>query len=283
MSFLFQIQKNEIIITGYEGPVSYLQIPETLEDRPVTQIAASAFSGRTDLIYAKLPATITKLGRFAFYGCSALEKISLSDGIIDYGDGVFRQCRNMHEAELDIREQRYYVLKELLADTDRVITADITFPGGRARLTFPEYLFEYIEDTRARAIHLHIEGTGYNYRECVSRKSIDFRSYDRSFEKLRSASPSLACRIAMDRLCFPYNLENPHLTAIRNICALLGKMQLRWRFWNAEQTGCKCSRLSSCFQLMLFMIVFSLHHRKTCRSVLPFLLLRCRVRTKRAG
>ncbi|MBQ9064914.1 MAG: leucine-rich repeat domain-containing protein [Blautia sp.] len=187
--------------------MSYLQIPETLEDRPVTQIAASAFSGRTDLIYAKLPATITKLGRFAFYGCSALEKISLSDGIIDYGDGVFRQCRNMHEAELDIREQRYYVLKELLADTDRVITADITFPDGRARLTFPEYLFEYIEDTRARAIHLHIEGTGYNYRECVSRKSIDFRSYDRSFEKLRSASPSLACRIAMDRLCFPYNLE----------------------------------------------------------------------------
>ena len=208
MPILYEKHESEITITGYEGTISHLQIPDALDGFPVTAIAHSAFSMRKDLVYARLPGTLRKLERFSFYGCPSLAKISLSDGIEEYCDGAFRNCGGLREAEIFLRNGHCSVLKELLADTDRAVTLLITMRDGFARLTFPEYLIENQEDTRARAIHFHIEGAGYHYRECVSRERIDFRSYDRSFDRIRLQDVPLSCRIAMDRLCFPYMLES---------------------------------------------------------------------------
>ncbi len=227
MPLLYDITSSGITITGCEGTVSYLQIPETLNALPVTQIAPSAFSRQPDLKYAKLPGSLKKLGRFAFYGCPALSSVSLADGIAEYSDGAFRQCRNLSSIELGLENRRFSVLKDLLADTDRTITITMAMPDGKAILTFPEYLVEYQEDTFARAIHFHIEGAGYYYRECVDRKGIDFSGYDRAFDRIRLQDVPLACRIAMDRLICPYALEPSADEVYRKHLRTFGKEAVR--------------------------------------------------------
>ena len=101
------------------------------------------------------------------------------------------------------------MLRDLLGDSDQLIRFTLVFPDGSAKLTFPDYLTEYHEDTRARAIHIHIEGAGFSYRETVSRTGIDFRGYDRLFERIRYQEAGPAVQTSLDRLCYPYALETP--------------------------------------------------------------------------
>ncbi|MBQ9511557.1 MAG: leucine-rich repeat domain-containing protein, partial [Lachnospiraceae bacterium] len=58
----------------------------------------------------------------------------------------------------------------------------------------------------ASAIHQTIEGAGYAYRECVSRKGIDYAGYDALFDRVRQIAPVTAEDIAMNRLMTPYKL-----------------------------------------------------------------------------
>lgn len=206
MPFTFEKNADEIRITGYDGAISHLRIPEEVVGLPVRTIAKSAFSHRNDLVFAELPASLRRLERFAFYSCTNLKQVVLHDGITDYYDGIFRLCGSLREVEMDLTGGRTVVLKELLADHDRALRFLLHLPRGDARLVFPEYLEEYVEDTRARAIHSNIVGTGYAYRECVSKSGIDFREYDRIFDRTRRLDPALAGEIALERLLFPLDL-----------------------------------------------------------------------------
>ncbi|MBQ9063760.1 MAG: leucine-rich repeat protein [Eubacterium sp.] len=215
MSILYEIRNQEIAVTGYDGAVTWLQIPETIEGKQVTCIAHSAFAHRPELRYVSLPAGMRRLERFAFYDCRQLERITLYDGIRDYYDGVIGQCRHLEEIELNLSGGHYNVLRDLLGDSDQLIRFTLKFPDGTAKLTFPDYLTEYHEDTRARAIHIHIEGAGFSYRETVSRTGIDFRGFDRLFERIRYQEAGPAVQTSLDRLCFPYALEEPEAEQYR--------------------------------------------------------------------
>ncbi len=209
MPILYEQRNEEIAVTGYSGEVTWLQVPDTIEGLPVTCIAHSAFAHRPELRYVSLPASVRRLERFAFYDCRRLEQITMSDGIREYYDGVIGQCRRLDEIHLDLSGGHYNVLRDLLGDSDQLIRFTLLFPDGSAKLTFPDYLTEYHEDTRARAIHIHIEGAGFSYRETVSRNGIDFRGYDRLFERIRYQEAGPAVQTSLDRLCYPYALEAP--------------------------------------------------------------------------
>ena len=207
MALLYIVENEQITVTGYEGEISHLQIPDDINGLPVRRIAKSAFARRPELVYAKLPETLISLERFAFYSCPNLKQVVLGDNITDYGDGVFRLCENLREMELSLRQERYAILKELLADNEGTLRFHLHLPGSDACLTFPDYQVQYQEDTWARAIHSRIEGAGFTYRECVRRTGIDFRGYDKAFDRIQADNPALAAQIAMDRLLFPYQLE----------------------------------------------------------------------------
>lgn len=214
MSLLFEIKESPaagdpgqcVTAAGYDGEVIHLQIPDRIDGLPVRGIAPWAFANRAELEYVSLPDTLRTLDRFAFYSCRNLKKVLLGDGIVDYGDGVFRQCHSLSEIELRLADGHFDILREILSDTDRTLRFILHLPDGEACLTFPDYLAEYEEDTRARQMHYHIEGIGFSYRECVSRAGIDFRSYDRLFSRIRMDEQRQAAQIAMDRLLYPYAL-----------------------------------------------------------------------------
>ena len=183
-----------------------MTIPERIEEFPVRSIGKSAFSGREDLLSVELPATIDTLGRYAFYNCKNLRSMCLHDRVEDYYDGVIKQCQSLSEITLHQERGSFSVMKELLADNDRRLTFTIE-PVG-LRLTFPAYVYDFVEDVEARVLHHKIEGSGYPYRECVTRKGVDLLAYDRLFSHVISDDYEAAIMVALNRLRYPVELED---------------------------------------------------------------------------
>ena len=112
-------KEHTITVTGYEGTIRHLVIPDQVDGCPVKTIGKNAFSAREDLESVSIPKTVETLGRYAFYNCKKLKSISLYDSVEDYYDGVIKQCHCLEEVKLTQLRGDYSVMKELLADTDR--------------------------------------------------------------------------------------------------------------------------------------------------------------------
>ena len=72
-----------------------LEIPATYLDKSVTEIGYEAFSRRTDIVGSVvIPDSVTSIGSNAFYRCSALETVEISDTsqLASIGNGAFAHC-----------------------------------------------------------------------------------------------------------------------------------------------------------------------------------------------
>ncbi len=203
-------------ITGVNEPVSRLLIPGEIGGMPVVSIGDHAFSGLEEIREARLPETVRAVKDFAFYHCRNLKRLSLSDGVKDYHHGVTKQCRALRRIDVTFAGDSYGLLRDILLDNDYRLTFDLHFPDGDARLTMPDYAYIYQEDTMARAIHFHIEGAGFSYRECVKRGKIDFHGYDSLFARAVVDDPATAADMAFDRLMVPYQLAKEAKAAYRS-------------------------------------------------------------------
>ena len=201
------------MITGFDGNVSNLVVPCEIEGYPVEAIGNHAFSGRQDLISVELPESIKTLYGFAFHNCRKVRKISLFDSLDDYYDGVCRQCDSLKRVEITINRSWYEVVRNFLADNDRTlefvlrIKEESTGDYTTACLTFPEYVYDFNENTMARTIQFSIAGSGMFYRECVDRRSMGYRQYDRLFEKAVIDGNAISENIALGRLLYPVELS----------------------------------------------------------------------------
>ena len=196
-----------IEITGYEGSVAHLIVPGELDGVKVEAIGNHAFSGRNDLVHVTLPESIRTLYGFAFHNCRNLKKITLFDSIDDYYDGVCRQCDSLRDIEITLSRGWFEVVRNFLADYDGTLRFMLTLPEGeKACLTFPAYVYDFNENTMARTIQFSIAGSGMFYRECVDRRSMDYRGYDRLFEKALIDGNAVSEDIAIGRVLYPIEL-----------------------------------------------------------------------------
>jgi hypothetical protein len=216
-------------LTGWEGTAGTAVIPSHVRDLPVTKIASHAFDGRTDLRELRLPDSVTSIGAFCFYNCRSLKKIHMYDSVEDFYDGALRQCLSLEEITIEFREKDHYsIVKEILADNDRMLTFHLVLPDGiQLRLTFPAYFDGFKEDTMARAIHHSINGSGFSYRECISRAGVDYREYDSLFARTRLQDAHLATEIACERLCRPCELREKPRDMYREFLRENGSEALR--------------------------------------------------------
>ena len=195
-----------ITVTGRDDASPDLRIPEALEGLPVLEVASHAFENDAAVESVRLPVTLEMVGSFAFYNCAALREIYFSDSIGSFGLGAIRSSEKLTDLHFRADRGRYGVLIGLLEDVEIALTVHVAMKEGEACFHFPAYVRGFREDTRARAFHSFIEGQGVAYREAVTRKGVDIRSYDRLFPRAAGDSWQVAAPIALARLRYPWQL-----------------------------------------------------------------------------
>jgi hypothetical protein len=214
---------------------------------PIEEINNRAFASRDDIESVFLTDKVKKIRPYAFHNCHNLHYIKLSDSVVDYYDGAIRQCQELQEIDISFNQMgSFRLLKEIIGDSDAMIPVLIHFPVDEehlradefldklperalrreetentdgsisrrtmvtAALTFPSYADNYEEDTFSRAFHEHIEGSGYNTRQLVTRTEIDFSGYDRQFQRFTYDEPASAVNAAFGRLMYPWRLSDEY-------------------------------------------------------------------------
>ncbi len=87
----YTITEKGALITGMEGDITLLTIPDKLDGHPVIGIGERAFEGK-GLVSVTLPAGLTEIGWFAFYGCEDLLYVTLPYSVSSIGYAVFDGC-----------------------------------------------------------------------------------------------------------------------------------------------------------------------------------------------
>lgn len=206
----YTLKNKTIIITGGFKDQSIIDIPATVDGCPVTEIEKYAFSGREELKEVILPESIQRIGGHAFYNCKNLSHAELHDGIRELEDGAFKNCYSLSRITMHSHEGREGCIRNLMSDNIQEITLDIFYDNGeRSRLFFPTFEDDYVENTPARIFQAVSYGTGGAYRQCMQVGTLDYRDFDRLFERsVREDRPEAAVFNCIGRLMYPYKLFN---------------------------------------------------------------------------
>lgn len=87
-------------IDGYRGKEDYLDIPSTIDGRPVTSIGAAAFYEHITLVTVVIPKGVTSIGEYAFQGCISLSHVVIPDTVTSIAHDAFNLCKSLSYVEL---------------------------------------------------------------------------------------------------------------------------------------------------------------------------------------
>ena len=106
----------------------------------------------------------------------------------------------------------FALLRAFLADHEGSLFVRLSFPDPSldTELYFPSYLYGFVEDTFARAIHHKIEGPGFACRECVGKYELRLREYDGLFRLVGEDEFEAGVWMALCRLRRPVGLAESH-------------------------------------------------------------------------
>lgn len=181
-----------------------IKIPEY-----VTDIQKYAFHNCIKLEHIYLPNNISILEDYAFYNNHCLCEIALPEDIF-VGMGTFKNCRNLKNVIL----QGNTTFLDVFADLEQEVELHIiNMPKEQkgyteAKLFFPDFEYEYMENYPARQFKQMNYGSGYLYHQCIHNSGIDFARYDDLFSMAkREETKYIALEIAFNRLQYPYKLR----------------------------------------------------------------------------
>ncbi len=88
------------LIRAYSGTQDDLHIPTEVDGLPVVMIAAKAFEDNRNLRSVDIPDSVTFIGNYAFWNCTALERVRVGRGITALNLGTFWGCTRLVRVEL---------------------------------------------------------------------------------------------------------------------------------------------------------------------------------------
>ncbi len=236
VQFEFKEKNGGACVTKLLAPGAVCVVPEVLGGLPVTELADKVFSGSpVEQVY--LPRTLKRIGRYEFYGCEKLREIHFYGALREVGGGVFTGCRNIKSLIVHMNADEESALRDFVTEINERVMVHVFMPGGqkqaetggntdfgrtamtpgtfgedsgemeRARVIFPEYYDEAVENTPARITVSNIHGTGQKYRYCFEGRKFRVDRYDKLFvyEKVEE-SVLMASKIAVTRLQYPKGL-----------------------------------------------------------------------------
>lgn len=198
---------NTIRITGMHGSARRVSVPDRLDGYPVTEIGSYAFSGKP-ITLLDLPRSIRRIGRYALYNCSELEEFCFCSPLSDFGAGAFTGCRRIRKIIVELDQDETSGLRDVLMEIPMELLVEYRCKGRTARLLFPEYYEEGVENTPARIIVSHMHGSGLLYRNCFVNRRLQFGEYDSRFAfALGQEGLPFLIRLSLERLMTPFELS----------------------------------------------------------------------------
>ena len=236
--FLFETAPDgSLVLSGVQDAGVALTVPDSRDGKTVRRVARGAFRELSGVRTLDFAPGIAEIGDFACYGMPDLISVSLSETLTEVGDAVFRACDALQSVHYAAPQGNFYALRALLSEPEPAFRCELKLSDGEAELYFPSFQNEFDEDTMARAIHPRIEGCGYAFRECVTRREIDFFQYDRQFERAAAAEREVACRIAIGRLRYPYRLAEVRRKEYRDYLAAESETAAELAFRDWKRSG----------------------------------------------
>lgn len=98
--FLFSYQDDAAVLVSYGGDAERVQIPETIDGRPVTVIGEGAFKDCTWVEEVIVPGSVWYIDEEAFSDCSMLARIVLPANLSEIRAWAFKNCRSLTSIEL---------------------------------------------------------------------------------------------------------------------------------------------------------------------------------------
>lgn len=200
-------------VTKLLTPGAACVIPESLGGMPVTELADRALANQS-MKEVYLPKSLRRIGRYGFYNCENLQTLHFYAETTEIGGGIFNASHSMREIYIHMGNHEQSSLRDFVTEiTGRVLVHYIiTDTDGTereaARLIYPEYYDEAIENISARSLRFAVHGSGKKYRYSFSDHKIQFDQYDKVFFYEKNEEPiPLAAEIAASRLMFPYRLK----------------------------------------------------------------------------
>lgn len=229
---------SEVVLTGCYGTDGVIYLPDKIEGHPVTAIAPYAFAETKeeaeDLVWVSeeaslaadrhricaaevvevhLPRYVREVGRYAFYRCRNMSKLTLHDEILEIGGGALNGCR-FQEVEIYFHhEGEQSALKSIVDEIRYEIHVRMYQDKGDGtckmwEILFPEHYEEAVENTPARILYTSHHGAGGYYRQCFYNRELDYKKYDELLPRaVAEEDEETVVRLAMARLMYPHKLS----------------------------------------------------------------------------
>lgn len=216
MEFSYTVIGDRVRIDKVEYPQKNVVIPEQIEGYPVTELGAYVLAG-SDVEELWLPGDLKRIGAYGFYNCEKLRRIHCTSRTTDLGTGLFAGAGNVDFMDILIFDGEKSCLKELLSELRQTLRVRIRLcrpeddrrSGERkeARLIFPEYYEESVENTPARILYIETHGCGHRYRYCFAGTQFRYLQYDELFSHVKvQEQETLVTELALGRLMYPLGL-----------------------------------------------------------------------------
>lgn len=254
MIYLYKRNKTGICIDRVYGYDAIVELPDILEGLPVTELGAYIFSDHIDQAELKtmqeketfstedgreempgeempqaagnrveeirLPRNLKKIGRYAFYNCFHLKKLTFYGKMQDLGAGALTGCHRMEQIVMETDEKGESGLRDFLTELPETLCVDMKIAGEHGRFWFPEFFEEGVENTPARILENHVHGSGIRYRNSFVHKKLNTLEYDRLFPyAVAWEQERIVLNLALDRLLYPVSMteeaKEKYLTYIK--------------------------------------------------------------------
>ena len=134
--FKFAVVDGAIRISGYKGEETVIEVPRTIDGKPVKFIHDKAFQNCKTAVSIFLPDGITEIGKSAFSGCVKLENMTLPDSVTVIGNSAFASCESLERMVIPrgVTAIVWYAFSNCLKLTDITMPESIQEIGSYAFL-----------------------------------------------------------------------------------------------------------------------------------------------------
>lgn len=200
-------KEDQIQIDKIPEPDSVVLIPEEEEGLPVTALGAYVCSG-SEIEEVHIPIGVKKIGAYAFYGCQKLKAVYMGGRALDLGTGLFADTPSIRFLDFTEFQGERSCFKDILSEIRQTLRVRVHKGDKEARLIFPEYFEESVENTPARILVTETHGCGHRYRYCFANREFQFAGYDELFPHVKvQESEELVTELAIGRVLYPWGLS----------------------------------------------------------------------------